>query len=68
MGQTTQIVPNLMNSQEFIYVYKTVIRSKKGQEYEEDENLKTEGTRINFKEFIEVMVKIASIGRSKFEG
>lgn len=67
MGQNLGIWPKIIGSQDFIYIYKTQMKTKKQQETGvQYETLKdVEGTRLNYSEFKEILFKIACLGKLK---
>lgn len=70
MGKKLKLFPDVVSSQDYIYVYKTMMKAKKLQEKEvKYETLQdVQGTKLNFNEFKEALLKIACLGKFKLKG
>jgi chemotaxis protein histidine kinase CheA len=71
MGQKLQLYPaNVVSGADYIYVYKTMMKVKKQAEKEvKYETLQdVQGTKLNYNEFKEALLKIACLGKHKLYG
>lgn len=72
MGKKLGLYPGTVTSQDFVYIYKSMMKAKKQQEQESavkyDTITDVQGTRLNFNEFKEAMLKLACLGKYKLGG
>ena len=72
MGAKIGISPSIISSQDYVYVFKTMMKNKKNTEKESGikyENMSdVQGTKLTFPEFKEALLKIACLGKYKLGG
>lgn len=69
MGKKLKLFPDVISSQDYIYIYKTMMKTKKLLEKEvKYETLQdVQGTKLNYAEFKEALLKIACLGKYKLK-
>ncbi|TNV73202.1 hypothetical protein FGO68_gene2633 [Halteria grandinella] len=72
MGKKLRIYPDIVSSQDYVYIYKTMMKIKMKAEKEGlvkyDTLQDVQGTKLNFNEFKEMLLKIACLGKYKIPG
>ena len=67
MGKLANIFPSIVSSQDYIFIYKTIMRGKKqfdlNMNY--DNIIDIQGTKLVMEDFKEVLVKIACLAKQK---
>ena len=70
LGKELKVYPNLVTSQDYIYIYKTMMKEKKQTEgkVQHDSILDIQGTKLTYKEFREAVLKMSCLGKLKLGG
>lgn len=72
MGKILKLYPNVVSAQDYVYIFKTMLKSKMKAEKEGNikyDNLQdVQGTKLNFNEFKELLLKMACLGKYKIPG
>ncbi|CDW79816.1 UNKNOWN [Stylonychia lemnae] len=70
LGNKLSITPTIITSQDYIYIYKTIMRAKKeiSLQTPNDSISDADGTKLNYSEFKEALIKIACLGKFKLGG
>ena len=84
MGLKASITPQIISSQDYIYIYKTIMKSKKNNELQKLQNgssiinstlgaaiesqLDLESSKLDISEFKEALIKIACLSKQKLGG
>jgi hypothetical protein len=72
MGKKLRLYPDIVTSQDYVYIYKTMMKTKKKAEKETGVKYETlqdvQGTKLNFAEFKEMLLKLACLGKYKIPG
>jgi hypothetical protein len=73
MGQKAGITPAIVTGQDYIYIFKTLMKQKKqseiaGSKQPIDSVLDIQGTRLSFPEFKEALLKISCLGKYNLGG
>ena len=69
MGQKLGLYPGIVSSHDYVYIYKTMMKTKLQNEKEKGIKYETlidaQGNRLNLEEFKEALLKIACLGKHK---
>jgi hypothetical protein len=68
MGKMLNLVPALVSSQDYLQVFKHIMHTKKATDVAAEHLTDAEGANLNFKDFIDALVKIACLGKYKLGG
>lgn len=70
MGKVMNIYPGLISSQDYIYIYKTLMKDKKkaGVATTHDSVLDIQGSRLTYPDFKEAVLKMSCLGKLKLGG
>ena len=67
MGKLASICPQIISTQDYIYIYKTIMRGKKQLDLNVNfDNISdVQGTKLIYADLLEALVKIACLGKNK---
>jgi hypothetical protein len=70
LGKEMKVYPNLVSSQDYIYIYKTLMKEKKQTDGKapHDSILDVQGTKLTYYEFREAVLKMSCLGKLKLGG
>jgi hypothetical protein len=70
LGKDLKVYPSLVTSQDYIYIYKTIMKEKKQTEglTQKESLLDVQGTKLTYYEFREAVLKMSCLGKLKLGG
>lgn len=68
MGKQLSLTPTLVTIQDYLYIFKHIMHSKKALDQVSEHLSDSEGASLNFRDFLDVLIKIACLSKFKLGG
>jgi hypothetical protein len=68
MGKMLNLAPAFVSSQDYLQVFKNIMHTKKATDVAAEHITDAEGANLNFRDFIDALMKIACLAKYKLGG